>query len=161
VITALTIRHVGTRIAEILARRFGSIEAIRRASIEELEAVPEVGHVVAASVREFFEDDSQLALLDDLLAAGVAPKPLPELPATDGLPLAGKTLVITGTLPRRSRPEAEALIKRAGGKVTGSVSKSTSYLLAGEEAGSKLEKARQLNIPIIDEAELERLTGGV
>jgi DNA ligase (NAD+) len=160
VLTGLTIRHVGTRISEILARRFMSIESIRHASLEELEAVPEVGLVVAASVREFFEEPSHQALLDDLLSAGVAPEPLPELQATDGLPLAGKTLVITGTLPKRSRPEAEALIKRAGGKVTGSVSKNTSYLLAGEEAGSKLEKARQLNIPIIDEAELERLSGG-
>lgn len=159
-LTGLTIRHVGTRIAEILARRFGSIGAIRHASLEELEAVPEVGHVVAASVREFFEDQEHQALLDDLLAAGVSPEPLPELQAADGLPLAGKTFVITGTLPKRSRPEAEALIKRAGGKVTGSVSKNTSYLLSGEEAGSKLEKARQLSIPIIDEAELERLAGG-
>ncbi|QDV34060.1 NAD-dependent DNA ligase LigA [Tautonia plasticadhaerens] len=159
-LTGLTIRHVGIRIAEILARRFGSIESIRHASLEALEAVPEVGHVVAASVREFFEDGANQALLDDLLAAGVSPQPLPELQAADGLPLAGKTFVITGTLPHRSRPEAEALIKRAGGKVTGSVSKNTSYLLAGAEAGSKLEKARQMNITVIDEAELERLAGG-
>ncbi|RUL83077.1 NAD-dependent DNA ligase LigA [Tautonia sociabilis] len=160
-LTGLTIRHVGTRIAEILARRFKTIEAIRLASLEELEGVPEIGHVVAASVREFFDDPTHQALLDDLLAAGVSPEPLPELQTADGLPLAGKTFVITGTLPRRSRAEAEALIKRAGGKVTGSVSKNTSFLLAGEEAGSKLEKARQLNIPVIDEEELERMASGV
>jgi DNA ligase (NAD+) len=84
---------------------------------------------------------------------------LPSRPRSAALPLAGKTIVITGTLPKRSRPEAEALIKLHGGKVTGSVSKSTSFVLAGADPGSKLDKARQLNIPVIDEAELERLVG--
>ncbi len=85
----------------------------------------------------------------------------PAAAPTGRLPLAGKTIVLTGTLPSRSRAEAEALIKRLGGKVTGSVSKSTSFVLAGAEAGSKLEKARALNIPIIDEAELDRLASMV
>ena len=88
----------------------------------------------------------------------MVPAAVTYVPASDAsLPLAGKTFVLTGTLPKRTRPEAEALIKPRGGKVTGSVSKSTSYVLAGADAGSKLEKAKQLNIPIIDEAELERL----
>ncbi|WP_169978714.1 NAD-dependent DNA ligase LigA [Tautonia rosea] len=156
-LTALTIRHVGTRIAEILALHFRSIEALRSASLEELEAVPEVGHVVAASVRHFLDDPTHQALIDELLEAGVAPEPLPELQTTEGLPLAGKTVVITGTLPRRSRSEAEALVKRAGGKVTGSISKNTSYLIAGADPGSKLEKARQLGITILDEDELDRI----
>jgi DNA ligase (NAD+) len=159
-LTALTIRHVGTRIAEILALRFRSIDAVRSASLEELEAVPEVGHVVAASVRHFFDDPTHQALIDDLLDAGVVPEPLPEPETTGGLPLAGKTVVITGTLPGRSRAEAEALVKRAGGKVTGSVSKNTSYLIAGADPGSKLEKARQLGITILDEDELDRIVAG-
>lgn len=160
-LTALTIRHVGTRIAEILALRFRSILAVRSASLEELEAVPEVGNVVAASVRHFFDDPTHQALVDDLLDAGVVPEPLPEPQGTEGLPLAGKTVVITGTLPRRSRAEAEALVKRAGGKVSGSVSKNTSYLIAGADPGSKLEKARQLGIPILDEDELDRMVAGI
>ncbi|CAN5832283.1 NAD-dependent DNA ligase LigA [soil metagenome] len=158
-LTGLTIRHVGTRMAEILARRFETLDTIRSATLDELNAVPEVGSVVAASVYDFLRDPVNAQLIDDLLAVGVAPKPLPMVQASGKIPLAGKTFVITGTLPNRSRPEAEDLIKRHGGKVTGSVSKNTSYLLAGAEAGSKLEKARQLNILIIDEAELERLVG--
>jgi DNA ligase (NAD+) len=158
-LTGLTIRHVGIRGAEVLAERFGTLDALRNATLEELEAVPEVGPVVAASVHAFFQDEENRRLLDDLQAVGVAPEPFaPRRAAAGKLPLAGKTFVITGTLPTRSRAEAEALIKMYGGKVTGSVSKMTSYLLAGDEPGSKLEKARQLNIPIIDEAELERMT---
>ena len=156
-LTGLAIRHVGTRGAEVLAERFGTLEAIRSASLEQLEGVPEVGPVVAASVFDYFQDSDNQAGLDDLTSVGVAPVPFK--PATSGaanLPLSGKTVVLTGTLPNRSRSEAEAVIKRLGGKVTGSVSKSTSYLLAGEEAGSKLEKAKGLNVPIVDEAQLDR-----
>ncbi|HEY2158180.1 MAG TPA: NAD-dependent DNA ligase LigA, partial [Isosphaeraceae bacterium] len=156
-LTGLAIRHVGTRGSEVLAERFGTLEAIRSASLEQLEAVPEVGPVVAASVYEYFQDEDNQKALDDLASVGVAPVPFK--PATLGaanLPLAGKTVVLTGTLPRRSRPEAEADIKRLGGKVSGSVSKVTSYLLAGEEAGSKLEKAKALNVPIVDEAQLDQ-----
>jgi DNA ligase (NAD+) len=160
-LAGLSIRHVGTRMAEVLAQHFGSLEAIRAASLAELEAIPEVGPVVAASVHDFFQQRDHQRLLDDLRALGVDPAPvLPPQTGRGGLPLAGKTFVITGTLPRRSRSEAEALIKQHGGKVTGSVSKMTSYLLAGEEAGSKLEKARQLNIPILDEEALQRMLPG-
>ncbi len=156
-LTGLAIRHVGTRGAEVLAERFGTLEAIRSASLERLEAVPDVGPVVAASVHEYFQDEDNLKALDDLASVGVAPVPFK--PATLGaanLPLAGKTIVLTGTLPRRSRAEAEADIKRLGGKVSGSVSKVTSFLLAGEEAGSKLEKAKALMVEIVDEAQLDR-----
>ncbi len=157
-LTGLTIRHVGTRGAEVLAERFGTLGAIKGATLAELEAVPEIGSVVAASVFDFFQDGANLRLLDDLLAVGVDPAPvLPAAAPSGRLPLAGKTIVLTGTLPNRPRSEAEALIKRLGGKVTGSVSKSTSLVLAGSDAGSKLEKARALNIPIIDEAELDRI----
>jgi DNA ligase (NAD+) len=156
-LTGLTIRHVGTRGSEVLAQRFVTLDAIQAATVEELEAVPEIGHVVAESVHAFFHDDDNRKAIDDLQAVGVAP--LPFRAATYGaanLPLAGKTFVLTGTLPTRTRPEAEAVIKRLGGKVSGSVSKATSYLLAGEEAGSKLEKARTLGITIIDEAQLDQ-----
>jgi DNA ligase (NAD+) len=156
-LTGLTIRHVGTRGSEILAERFKTIEGLRSATLEELEATPEVGKVVAASVHGYFQDDLNKQALDDLIAVGVAPVPFQAATAgLTNLPLSGKTLVLTGTLPTRTRPEAEAIIKRLGGKVTGSVSKSTSYLLAGEEAGSKLEKAKTLNVPIVDEAQLDR-----
>jgi DNA ligase (NAD+) len=159
-ITGLTIRHVGTRSAEILAGRYSTLDALRNASLDELESIHEIGPVVADSVFAFFQEPGNQALLDDLLNVGVAPVPLPQLRAAAGsLPLAGKTFVITGTLANRTRPEAEALIKRHGGKVTGSVSKSTTYVLAGTEAGSKLDKAKQLKIPVIDETELERLVG--
>ena len=112
--------------------------------------------MVAASVFEFFQDPENQRLLDAFPAVGVLPEAVVvNHESRAGLPLAGKTFVITGTLPNRSRAEAEALIKTHGGKVTGSVSKSTSYVLAGADPGSKIEKARQLNIPILDEAELE------
>jgi DNA ligase (NAD+) len=156
-LTGLAIRHVGTRGAEILAERFITLDAIRAATLEQLEAVPEVGPVVAASVFDYFQDADNQAALDDLISVGVSPVPFkPVTLGAANLPLAGKTLVITGTLPKRSRNEAEADIKRLGGKVSGSVSKVTGYLLAGEEAGSKLEKARVLNVPIVDEAQLDR-----
>jgi DNA ligase (NAD+) len=159
-LTGLTIRHVGTRSAEILAQRFSTLEAVRSASLAELEAVPEIGPVVAASVYEFFQDPDNRRLLDAFPSVGVEPKAVIYTPESRaGLPLAGKTFVITGTLPNRSRPETESLIKQYGGKVTGSVSKSTSYVVAGADPGSKIEKARQLNIPVIDESELERLAG--
>ncbi len=157
-LTGLAIRHVGERGAEILATRFPTLEALRSAPLGDLQAIPGLGPVVARSVHAYFQDPETLQQLDELLAIGVAPTPLvAESVELANLPLAGKTLVITGTLPRRSRDEAQALIKRLGGKVTGSVSKSTTMLLAGESAGSKLEKARALQIAIIDEDELDRL----
>ena len=159
-LTGLTIRHVGTRVSEVLAQHFGTLEALRGASLDALEGVPEIGGVVAKSVFEFFRDPSNLVAIDALTDVGVRPATLDRPDASSGgLALAGKTIVITGALPKRSRPEAEALIKRAGGKVTGSVSKSTSFLLVGEDAGSKLAKARELKIPILDEAALEAMVG--
>lgn len=159
-LAGLAIRHVGERGAEILAGRFPTLDALRQASLADLEAIPGLGPIVAASVFAYFQDPENNRQVDDLLAVGVAPAPLVvERADNANLPFAGKTFVITGTLPNRSRAEAEALIKRLGGKVTGAISKSTGYLLAGGEPGSKLEKARQLNIPVLDEAEFERLAG--
>jgi DNA ligase (NAD+) len=159
-LTGLTIRHVGTRVAEVLAERFRSLERLRAASLADLEATPEIGPVVAASVYSFFHDPDNARQLDELLAVGVRPTPQATAPTGHNLPLAGKTIVITGTLPKRSRPDAEALIKQHGGKVTGSVSKSTSFVLAGTDPGSKLNKAQQLNIPVIDESSLEAIIDG-
>ena len=159
-LTGLTIRHVGTRGAEILAERFETLEALQAATLADFEAIPGLGPVVAASVHAFLAEPTNQALITDLRAVGVDPAPVvAATPSLGRLPLAGKTIVITGTLPTRTRPEAEALVKRLGGKVTGAISKSTSLLLAGAEAGSKLAKAEALKIPIIDEAELDRLAG--
>jgi DNA ligase (NAD+) len=147
--------------SEIIAARVQTLDKIRSMSLEELEAIPEVGPVVAASIHEYFRDPEHQKLLDELQAVGVAPQPLvPVQSAGRKLPFAGMTFVLTGTLPKRTRPEAEALIKQRGGKVTGSVSKMTTYVLAGEDAGSKLDKAKQLGIPVLDEAELERMADG-
>src|SRR5262249_23701528 len=122
--------------------------------------VPGLGPVVASSVYEFLQDPVNRSQIDDLLSVGVSPAPvLVDTTARANLPLAGKTIVITGTLPKRSRPEAEALISRHAGRAPGSVAKSPSSRLAASDAGSKLEKAKQLNITIIDEAELEKMTG--
>ena len=157
-LNALTIRHVGPRVAEILAARYRTLEGLREADQDDLTAVPGVGPVVAGSVFEALRDEALNRQIDDLLAEGVAPTPIEDSPsasASDAPPLAGLTFVLTGSLPKRTRPEMEVLIKKAGGKVTGSVSKSTSYVVAGEEAGGKLEKARKLGIEVLSEEDLE------
>jgi DNA ligase (NAD+) len=159
-LTALNIRHVGERLGEILAERFGTLDKLREADIETLSGTPEIGSVVAASIREFFERESTQALLHELALAGVEPKPVERRKTSGNLPLSGKTVVLTGTLPRRARHEAEAAIKTLGGKTSGSVSKKTDFVLAGAEAGSKLEKAVALGVPIVDESWLEDLISG-
>ncbi len=159
-LTGLTIRHVGTRMAEVIAARVKTLDQLRGMTLNELESIPEVGPIVAASIHDYFQDPENRRMLDDLAAAGVSPEPLKVPQAASGkLVFAGKTFVLTGTLPKRSRAEAETLIKQHGGKVSGSVSKITSYVLAGEDPGSKIEKARQLGIPVIDEVDFERLAG--
>jgi DNA ligase (NAD+) len=147
--------------SEIIAQKVQTLDKLRAMSLQELEAIPEVGPVVAASIHEYFQEPEHHRLLDELQEVGVAPQALQPVQASGRkLPLAGMTFVLTGTLPKRSRTEAEALIKQRGGKVTGSVSKMTSYVLAGEDAGSKLDKAKQLGIPVIDEGEFERMAEG-
>ena len=153
----LGIRHVGETTAKDLARHFGDIDKLMDASVEQLLEVDDVGPIVANSVREFFAQPHHREVVEQLRAAGV------HWPAIEGTasdahrPLLGKTLVITGTLPTLSRDEAKDLIEAAGGKVSGSVSKKTNWLVAGEEAGSKLDKARELGIAILDEAGLQAL----
>lgn len=155
---ALGIRHVGAQAAQLLARRFGTLDALASASLEEITAVRGIGDVIAQSVRAFFDDDSTRALIERLRAAGLT---LVEPEAQQAsATLEGATVVITGTLPTLSRGEATELVERAGGRVTGSVSKKTTFVVAGADAGSKLEKAEALGIEVIDEAELRRRVAG-
>jgi DNA ligase (NAD+) len=157
VIFGLGIRMVGERTAEFLAEHFGSMEALMGASAEELEEVNEVGPRIAASIREFFAEEKNVNLIERLGAAGLQ---MTGEKKVRGTQLAGLTFVLTGTLPTYSRDEAKQRIEDAGGTVSGSVSKKTSYVVAGEEAGSKLDKARSLGVKVIREAELMAMLGG-
>jgi DNA ligase (NAD+) len=154
---SLGIRQVGETTAKELARHFGTLDKLMSASVEQLLEVPDVGPIVAASIHTFFAQPHNVEVVEQLLAAGVAPKESEGEGDDRPRPLLGKTLVLTGTLPTLSRDEAQALIETAGGKVSGSVSKKTSYVIAGEEAGSKLEKARTLGVTVLDEAGLRML----
>mgnify|MGYP006269886841 CR=1 FL=1 len=153
----LGIRHVGEGGAQALARGFGSMEKLQTASLEALTSVPDVGEVVAASVRSFFETPGNVALVSRLAAAGVNMQSLQATEAAGAQPFAGQTFVLTGTLARQTRDAATELITARGGKVAGSVSKKTTYVVAGAEAGSKLEKAQALGVTILDEAAFEDL----
>ena len=150
-LNALGIPNVGVKTARDLSLTFGSLDKLRNATYEELIAVEDVGEVVADSVLSFFHDPRISQQIDDLIAYGVAPE---ADRAATASPISGKTIVVTGTLPTLSRKEAEDLIMSHGGKAAGSVSKKTDYVLAGEAAGSKLTRAQQLGIPVIDEQTL-------
>jgi DNA ligase (NAD+) len=152
---ALGIRNVGEATARDLARHFGSLEALMAAGVEELQRVPDVGPVVAESIAGFFAEAHNREVIARLHEAGVRGRPEPRSAAV----LQGLTFVLTGTLPTLTREAATALIAAAGGKVSGSVSKKTNYVVAGEEAGSKLDKAHALGVAVIDEAGLRRLLG--
>jgi DNA ligase (NAD+) len=159
---AVGIRHIGEGSAQALARHFASIPRLRETSAAELEQVRDVGPVVARAVRAFFDEPHNQALMDRLAEVGVrmVDERAPEGPAGPQ-PFAGMTFVITGTLPAMTRDEASALISSRGGKVAGSVSRKTSYLVAGDEAGTKLQKAQELGVAIIDEQALRGLAGGL
>ncbi len=148
---ALGLRHVGDRTATTLARHFGSLEALSKASVEELDDVPEIGLTVAQSVRDWFDDEGNQALCSRLETAGVRTK-IEKKAVAGSDKFAGKQFVITGTLESFSRDEARAAIETRGGRVTSSVSKKTDYLVAGSEAGSKLDKATSLGVTVVDEA---------
>jgi DNA ligase (NAD+) len=154
VIYGLGIRFVGERTAQFLSEHFGSMEAIANASVEQLEEVNEVGPRIAESIAEFFSNPANRKLVERLGEAGLAFKGQKK---ERGTKLAGKVFVLTGTLARYSRDEAKKLIEDAGGKVTGSVSKKTDYVVAGADAGSKLDKAKELGVAVIDEKEMESL----
>ena len=157
VIYGLGIRFVGERTAQFLAEHFGSIDALMKASEEELQEVNEIGPRVSAAIREFFDEPKNVALVERLKNAGLRFTGEKRQRATT---LAGKTFVLTGTLAHYSRDDAKKLIEDAGGKVAGSVSKKTDYVVAGEEAGSKLDKARELGVAVIGEQEMESLAKG-
>ena len=155
---ALGIRHVGETTAKDLARHFGAVDRLMAATLDQLLAVNDVGPVVAASIRSFFDQAHNRAVVVELQAAGIHwPEHDGAASAIKALPLTGKTLVLTGTLPSLSRDEAKALIEAAGGKVSGSVSKKTHFVVAGSEAGSKLDKAHELCLTSLDEAGLREL----
>jgi DNA ligase (NAD+) len=152
---ALGIRHVGERTAGILAQELGSLEKLMEASVEELDAIPEIGLTVAESVRDWFDDEGNRALCDRLRAAGIRTEAERRSSAQVDERFAGKQFVLTGTLASFTRDEARALIEARGGRVNSSVSKKTDYVVAGEAAGSKLDKAEALGVTVIDEDEFK------
>ena len=156
VLFGIGMRHVGANVAELLAQEFGSIQALATAPVEKIAEIPGIGPKIAESVHEFFSISENVAVIERLRQAGVAleeEKPENELPQT----LAGLTFVLTGTLEHFTRDEAGAQLKAMGAKVSGSVSKKTSFVVAGEAAGSKLTKAESLGVPVLDEAALQHI----
>jgi DNA ligase (NAD+) len=159
VLNALGIRHVGERTAGLLADRFGSIDALIAAGLDEINSVAGIGNIVAESIHRFFQDDHNLAVVEKLRAAGVRLEDERQDGVANGH-LIGKTFVLTGRLESMTRPAAEEALRRAGATVAGSVSKKTTLVIAGEDAGSKAEKARSLGVPIAGEEALAELLAG-
>jgi DNA ligase (NAD+) len=157
VLMGLGILHVGAQAAKTLARHFGSIEALEKATPEQLTEAEDIGEVMAASIHEFFRNKRNLEVIEKLRRAGVNLKAAAGDRKAAGGALAGKTFVLTGTLANRTREDATRLIEERGGKVSGSVSKKTDYVVVGTDAGSKLDKARQLGIKTLNEHEFETL----
>ena len=159
-LTGLGIRHVGEHIADILAKEFGDMEKLRNESAERLAQVDGIGPERAETIGRFFQSQQGKQTIDDLkeLGLNMTEKIRQTPPAAEG-GIAGKTFVVTGKLVQQSRPEIEALIKSLGGKAVGSVSKKTDYVIAGTDAGSKLDKARELGITVLTEDEFQRLIG--
>src|SRR5436189_5711386 len=157
VIYGLGIRFVVERTAQFLAEHFGSMDALMNASEQELLDVNEVGPRIAESIAEFFREPKNRELIKQLREGGLT---FTGKKRERGTKLAGKTFVLTGTLAHYTRDEAKKLIEDAGGKVSGSVSKKTDYVVAGEEAGSKLDKAKELGVKVIDEKEMASLIAG-
>jgi DNA ligase (NAD+) len=156
VIFGLGMRFVGERTAEFLAEHFGSIDGLMKATVEELQQVNEVGPRIAQSIHEFFQEPQNLELVRRLKEAKLT---FTGKKKERGTALADKTFVITGTLANYSRDAAKRMIEDAGGKVVGSVSKKTDYVVAGADPGSKLDKARELGVQVVDEKEMEELVG--
>jgi DNA ligase (NAD+) len=155
VLNALGIPFVGERTAQILADTFGSIDAIASATVDELQEANEVGPKVAQSIRHFFDEPRNRELVERLRKAGLTFTHEKKQKSTGAME--GLTFVLTGTLPTMKREEAKEMIEAAGGKVAGSVSKKTNYVVAGEDAGSKLDKAKELGVPVLDEDQLKEL----
>lgn len=162
-LAGIGIPHVGNRVAYVLASSFGSLDALEKASIEDLSTVNEIGPAIAKSVHDFFHNKAGQHAIAELTKAGIDPAmEVKKADAAAGaLPFAGQTIVVTGTLPTLGRTEIEEMIVKLGGKASGSVSKKTSFLVAGESAGSKLDKAKELGIPVLTEAQfLAKAAGG-
>ena len=154
----LGIRHIGAKAAKGLAAKFRSVDCIKNATVEEILEIPDFGEIMAKSVVEFFQQEQTLHTIEMLRMAGVSMEdPEPEERSAEELCFAGMTFVLTGTLPTYKRNEAAAIIEARGGSVSSSVSKKTTYVLAGEEAGSKLDKALALGVPVIDEATFDQM----
>ena len=151
-IGSLGIDGVGSTVAGLIANKFGSLDAVTSASVESIDDIEGIGPILAQGIADWFADERHRQLLDKFRAAGINPQNEEKIAA--GHSLTGSTFVLTGTLPTLSREQAEALIESHGGKVSGSVSKKTSYVLMGDTPGSKADKARTLGVPIIDEAQL-------
>ncbi len=160
VLFALGLIGVGPATAEVLADEFGSIDALAEADPERIELTEGVGPIMAQQIAESLSDDGTLEIIERLKAAGLKMELAEDEKRPEGGPLEGKTVVLTGTLSDLTRDEAGAMIKRAGGKVTGSVSKKTDYVVAGDSAGSKLEKAEKLGVPVLDREGLDRILAG-
>jgi DNA ligase (NAD+) len=158
-LNALSIRHVGGRVASVLAENFPDMDKLAKADVEKLAAIHEIGDIIARSVRDFLHSDYGKQVIADLQRVGVNMQSARKPAGRAATPLAGKTLVVTGTLSKYTRDEVEALIAEMGGRAASSVSKNTDYVLAGEKAGSKLEKAKKLGVPVIDEGKFEKLIG--
>lgn len=154
-ISSLGIRHVGTKAAKILAKEYGNMEKLMKANVINLSLVEEIGEVTAKSICEFFELEQTVELIEKLKNAGVNMKNISDEESDDRF--SGMTFVLTGALEKYTRDEASEIIEKFGGKVAGSVSKKTTYVLAGEEAGSKLTKAQELGVKVITETEFEEL----
>jgi DNA ligase (NAD+) len=160
-LAGLAIPHVGDSVADLLANEFADIDALMNASAERLNAINGVGPIMAEAIHDFFHAKDNRAVIEELRALGLKlmqdKRPSPA--ATGSADLTGKTLVVTGTLAKYEREEIEALIRQLGGKASGSVSKNTSYVVAGDKAGSKLEKAKALGVPVLTEEEFDKLVG--
>ncbi|GHT22732.1 DNA ligase [Endomicrobiia bacterium] len=154
---ALGIRRIGEKVSEIIAKKFKSMEALFNASIEDFTRVPEIGSILALSLKEFFENKTVRNVIDNLIAAGV--NMIEPEAEQSGTQFDGKMFVLTGELKNHTREQAGKIIRSLGGKVASSVSKKTDYIVAGVNAGSKLKKAKELNVKIVDEAEFDVLTG--
>jgi DNA ligase (NAD+) len=157
ILNGLGIPFVGERTAQFLADQFGDLGKIATASEDELQKADEVGPKIAQSIRRFFDEDRNRELIERLRNEGFSFTY--EIKKKAGGPLVGLTFVLTGTMPNLAREDAKAKIELAGGKVTGSVSKKTDYLVAGEDAGSKLDKAKEIGVKVIDEGQLLDLIG--
>jgi DNA ligase (NAD+) len=157
-LASISIRHVGPRVAKLITARFPTIDALRDAPVEAIGNIHEVGEVIATSIHGFLHSNQGRELLDDLRGVGVVMEE-PRVADTDAGPLVGKTIVVTGTLTRYTRDEIKEVIEKLGGRATDSVSKKTDFVVAGENAGSKLTKATQLGIRVLTEDDFAKLIG--